>query len=98
MCEMRSHEVVCVPPLSTNNLGKSPVVCDVQLFSEPLIRAISVKTLPACMMPPDFNLGYILKFLESKSICRYKAEGKIFVDTVLFKFQTDLQASKMFLK
>lgn len=52
MCEMRSHEVVCVPPLSANNLGESPAVCDVRLFSEEeyLLR-----------LPPDFNLGYILK-------------------------------------
>lgn len=79
--------MVCVPPLSTNNLGKSPVVCDVRLFSEPLIGGTSVKTLHAYMMPPDFNLGYILKFLESKSICIHKAKDKIFVDMVLFKFQ-----------
>lgn len=91
MCEMRSHEVVCVPPLSTNNLGKSPVVCDVRLFSEPLIRGISGKgECASCtLMPSDFNLGNILRFLESKSTCRHKAEDKIFVDTVLFKFQQD---------
>lgn len=66
--------MVCVPPLSTNNLGKSPVVRDVRLFSELLIRGISVKTLHVRVMPPDFNLGYILSpSVDIKSKTRFSA-------------------------